>query len=286
MENKFDSLTDNYEKPVKTIGKKILLFFALLTVTFLAVLFLLLGSRLNFKHKVNQKQAESAETFLNYIIANNPEKAYDLFEPESKKEVDFNTFNEAAEFIYDLSRQFNSKIEPYMHGYKGIPANRYIFYNYRFSADVSKIPGFLLEVYFKDKKSTNISGVHYAQRTFPLAKPDKIPTSTAEEISLSGELNWIIDGREVIIHDIALIKFSKGNILSIKVFSDTIPTGKKAKENGIPLAKKAIDDGYFEKAREMSMQNNYPFLNDIGIAFIDKNTHGGYRVLLKQEDYN
>lgn len=232
----------------------------------------------------NQDQANAGEKFFKLLLDGEYKKAYKMIDPEFKNRIPYSEFILHGKKITDFGRQFTPEISSYMYGFKFDMKRKIIYYNYRFNRDVSKVPGLILEAYFTDEKTIKIGGFRWLAKQGTDNADEKISTTTAKEQMVAEKLEWTINKRIFKIQDISIIFFNNSNMLAIKVLVDTIPNEKDANIMAKPIVKHSIKEGFYKKAQNL-LKDGKKLDEVIGVAFIDRNTHNGFRVQVKPEIY-
>lgn len=239
-------------------------------------------------------QDQAARTFMTAIFSGDYKQAWDLFEPEVKKDTPLEKFSQIAKKIDSVAKGlgFGQELMEFMRGFRTYQTGQTIWvYTYKFKADVSKgmLPSAMIDIAFKARQTTLIYGIAPKFPSLSRVQPTSsyISTSSGKEMTLENEQKWLIKGETVHVNELALVLDNTNALFAIKVWDEeaTGITQQRAKEKAIPIVKYAIANGYLPKAEQGASRAKRKLLEGIGVAFIQPGTHWGYRIIITPADY-
>lgn len=234
-------------------------------------------------------QDQAARAFMTALFDEDFSRAWGLLEPEVQKTTTLEAVKAAAKPTNELAAQYGKALEEFMRGPRTYQNGQTVFvYSYKFKSDVAKgMPSALIDITFKNAQSTAIYGFmpRFSTRSQPGSA--RVSTSSGQEVSLGNEQEWTVDGKKVIVNELALVLDDNQALFIIKVMDEEARTldQQTARSKAIPIVKYAVANGYRQKAESGASQAKRKLLENIGVAFIQPGTRAGFRVQITPDDY-
>ncbi len=256
----------------------------ILTITLLTFSFFsLLGQ------SSNKEQEKIATKFCSKFIERDYNYCWKNFDKEMNPTITRHMFDQAMDQIHASLPSDSKDIELYMNGVKMIENKTAPFYSFKYTDDVSKPAGFLLDVLFSSSESKLVVGFQPKGR---MLNTNSAASSKGNETVISTKEIIKIDNQEYTVRGINIIHFKNNQgIVAIQI-EQNIPTEKSdnelkewAKSEGIKFAKWLYKSEQYQKAQTEAKNLNMTLMSNIGVSFVIPSTGNGYNVMIKEKDY-
>ncbi len=256
------------------------------------IILLLLVSLLSTQiwcQKRNTSQEKVAEKFCIKFIERDYDYCWKRFDKSMNPTVNRQSFEQAMDQMH-ASLPTNSKdLEIEMSGVKMIDGKNAPFYSFKYSEDVSKPAGFLLDVVFVSPESKLVAGFQPKGR---MTNTNSAASSKGNETVVSTKENITIDNTEYVIRGINIVHFTDNQgLIAVQVEYD-IPTNKNpselrlwAQEEGVKFAKWLYNSEHYEKSKEEVKKLDRTLYPKIGVSFVIPNGGNGYNIMIEETEY-
>lgn len=237
----------------------------------------------------NSQQEKIALQFTSLFIQKEFAQCWPLFDTEMNPQFDSIAFCRSLEELSPSLPSDSREIELHMSGHKFVQGRETIYYSYKYSHDVSKPAGFLIDVLFSNDSSLYIAGFQpKSTKTNPL----HASSSEGEEIIISEIETITVDYKEYVSRGVNIIQFTENeSLIAIQIEQELQGNMDKeqmklwAETEAVKFAKWLYTSDYYKYAVKKASELQRELLPKLGVSFINPKTGIGYNVMVEEKMY-
>jgi hypothetical protein len=234
-------------------------------------------------------QVKIAKEFCLSFINQNYQECWKIFDKKMNPTVDSIAFCSALSNLHQVLPTDSKEIELFISGVRIIQGKEASIYSFKYSNDVSKPAGFLLDVLFVSADSKLVAGFSPKSR---MLNTNRAASSRGNETVISTKRTINIKNKVYTVRGVNIIHFSnQQGMVAIQV-EKSLPKDKSpadlkkwAHQKGIKFAKWLYKHDDYQKALKSAKKQNIKLLPQIGVSFVVPDTGNGYNITIDSGEY-